>query len=81
VDGQDEQWLLDPDHGFLDKEHQIFDAVVTWPLFDANGNFLLSEPLRLGPVSEPVPDNDPGWGHAETAIEIPYVLALNPPLQ
>jgi hypothetical protein len=76
VDNQAEAFLLDPTNGILPAELLLLDALSTFHPQDSNGVWLCYEPLRIGPVSEPVPDVV-GWAHSEFEVEVPYVLVLD----
>lgn len=81
VDQQKERWLLDQDLGHLPKEHSLFNVFLTFHPSDPSGNWLLFEPIRLGPVSDPVEDTQQteagGWGYSGIDLELPFILDVD----
>lgn len=77
--GDSEQWLLDASLGHLDREHQIFDALENFQPLNAQGDWLVYQPLKLYPTSDPdleEPD-EPEWGRSVQEYDVSYVLDLS----
>lgn len=75
-DLQDEAFFTDANYAIFILENQVLDALATFKPVDAQNNIVVTEPLWIGPVAEPVPDME-GWGHSEVDIEIVYELDLD----
>lgn len=81
--GLTDAWLTDPSFGHLQLEEAIFNALQGFEPSDANGNWLVTEPMRLVPSQPPIrpapPDLKPAvWGSSTLTFEITYLMALNP---
>lgn len=81
--GDDTHWLTDPlPLGHLDTEHALIDALELFAPEDAAGNWLLYEPMRLQPASEPEKDDaEPEWGSSLMEYDVSFVLDLDQAIQ
>jgi len=71
VEDQAQAWLLDPTLGHCDQEHSLLNAFAVFHPADQNGNWLVFEPCRISVVTDPIAD-EPGWGHSELSVEVPF---------
>lgn len=83
VGGYSDLWLTDPNLGHLQLEELIFNALEQFEPADTNGNWLVTEPIRLIPSVRPVipeapPQTPREWGDSRLTYEVSYLLALNP---
>lgn len=76
--GDDEQWLTNATLGHLDVEHAIIDALENYAPVDEDMNWLVYQPMKLQPVSEPDKDaEEPEWGSTVQEYDLSYVLDLD----
>lgn len=83
VGGYADLWLTDPAKGHLQLEEAVFNALEQFFPADGQGNWLVTEGLRLVPSVRPVipeapPQTPREWGDSRLTFEVSYLIALNP---
>jgi len=72
------QWLTHETLGHLDTEHAIIDALENFQPLDGDQNWLVYQPMKLQPVSEPdLEPEEPEWGCTVQEYDLSFVLQLN----